>query len=109
MTVKNIASKSEFDSNIASLTDNALVVLDCYAVWCGPCRVISPAVDRLSSQWEAKGVKFYKVDVDEVSDVAQELAIRAMPTFIFFKNGEIVNTVVGANERAIIAALEKYA
>ena len=52
--------------------------------------------------------KFYKLDVDEVPDVAQELGVRAMPTFLIFKNGEKVGEVVGANERAIKAAIEKH-
>lgn len=51
--------------------------------------------------------KFYKIDVDEVPDVAQELGIRAMPTFILFKNGEKVAEVVGANKKALEAAIEK--
>lgn len=52
--------------------------------------------------------RFYKIDVDEVSDVAQELGIRAMPTFMLFKNGEKVDEVVGANEGALRAAIEKH-
>ena len=53
-------------------------------------------------------VEFYKIDVDEVPDVAQELGIRAMPTFLVFKDGEKVEEVVGANEKAIRAAVDKY-
>lgn len=52
--------------------------------------------------------RFYKLDVDEVPDVAQELGVRAMPTFLVFKNGEKVAEVVGANEKAIRAAVEKH-
>lgn len=52
--------------------------------------------------------RFYKIDVDEVSDVAQELGIRAMPTFMLFKKGEKVEEIVGANEKALRAAIEKH-
>ena len=55
---------------------------------------------------EYTNAKFYKIDVDEVSDVAQELGIRAMPTFLLFKDGEKVAEVVGANEKALKAAIE---
>lgn len=67
--------------------------------------MISPKVAEFSDKYPA--VKFYKIDVDEVPDVAQELGIRAMPTFLLFKNGEKVGEVVGANARAIEAAITK--
>lgn len=57
---------------------------------------------------EIEEARFYKIDVDEVSDVAQELGIRAMPTFMLFKNGKKVEEVVGANEKALRAAIEKH-
>lgn len=80
------------------------VVIDCYAEWCGPCKFISPQVETWSNQHE--DVKFYKVDVDRVPDVAQELGVRAMPTFYFFKDGQLVNNVVGASAPAIKNALD---
>lgn len=76
------------------------------ATWCGPCKVIAPKIVDLAKKYT--NVKFYKLDVDEVPDVAQELGVRAMPTFLIFKNGEKVDEVVGANERAVVAAIEKY-
>jgi thiol-disulfide isomerase/thioredoxin len=60
------------------------------------------------SESDHKDVRFYKVDVDEVPDVAKELGIRAMPTFVLFKNGSEVETIVGANPKAIEAALAKH-
>lgn len=82
------------------------MVIDCYAVWCGPCKVISPEVVKLSQKYTS--TRFYKLDVDDVPDVAQELGVRAMPTFLLFKNGEKVAEVVGANKQALEAAVEKY-
>lgn len=64
------------------------------------------ADNRFSNQYE--DVKFYKVDVDEVPDVAQELGVRAMPTFVLFKNGERVEEIVGANPKALEAAIVKH-
>ena len=71
------------------------MIIDCFATWCGPCKVIAPKVVDMSKEFP--NARFYKLDVDEVPDVAQELGVRAMPTFIFFKDGEKVDEVVGAN------------
>jgi thioredoxin 1 len=104
--VTNIRSKKSYQDNILSAPANQLVVLDCFAVWCGPCKVIAPVVAKYSEEYTQAA--FYKVDVDEVSDVAQELGIRAMPTFLFFKNGEKVEEVVGANPAAILNSIKKH-
>lgn len=65
----------------------------------GPCRVIAPKVVQFSVDYP--DVDFYKIDVDEVSSVAAELGVRAMPTFFLFKKGEKVGEVVGANPSAL--------
>jgi thioredoxin 1 len=104
--VLTIGSKSAYQSEILGADPNTLVVLDCFATWCGPCKVIAPKVSKFSEEYPQ--AKFFKVDVDEVSDVAQELGIRAMPTFLLFKNGEKVGEVVGANEKALEAAIKRY-
>lgn len=83
------------------------MLIDFFAEWCGPCKAISPHIERLSE--EHQNVKFFKVDVDQLSEVAAENGISAMPTFLFFKNGEKVETVRGANPPAITAALSKVA
>lgn len=70
--------------------------------------MIAPKIATMSTEEAYKNVEFYKVDVDEVPDVAQELGIRAMPTFLVFKDGEKVEEVVGANEKAIRAAVDKH-
>ena len=67
--------------------------------------MIAPKIVEFSKQYS--DARFYKVDVDELPDVAQELGIRAMPTFKFFKNGEEVQSVMGANPVAIEAAIQK--
>ncbi|KAF2655576.1 thioredoxin-domain-containing protein [Lophiostoma macrostomum CBS 122681] len=100
--VHNLSNKKEFDD--AKDIKDTLLVLDCFATWCGPCKVIAPQVVKFSNSYPT--ARFYKLDVDEVPDVAQELGIRAMPTFLLFKNGEKVAEVVGANTKALEAAIK---
>jgi len=102
--VQQIESHEKFREIIGG-TDK-LVVIDCYATWCGPCRLIAPKIVAFSQDYPE--VEFYKVDVDEVSSVASELGVRAMPSFYLFKGGEKVAEVVGANPSAIKAAIEKH-
>jgi thioredoxin 1 len=102
--VHNVANKSEFDAALAE--GDKLVVLDCFATWCGPCKVIAPQVVKMSEAYPT--AKFLKLDVDDVPDVAQELGIRAMPTFVLFKNKEKVAEVVGANPKALEAAIKQH-
>ncbi|XP_022772143.1 thioredoxin H1-like [Durio zibethinus] len=73
-----------------------LVVVDFTASWCGPCRIITPVLVELAKK--LPNVIFLKVDVDELNTVAQEFGVQAMPTFIFMKEGNIVDKVVGARK-----------
>jgi len=100
--VHNIESASEFNTHINS---DKLTVVDFYATWCGPCKQIAPFVVKLSEEF--KDATFLKVDVDEVADVAAEVGVRAMPTFMLFRNGEKVSEIVGANPGALKAAVAK--
>ncbi|KAH9164515.1 putative thioredoxin [Lactarius sanguifluus] len=93
MSVKAITSYAEFQQIINS---GKVVAIDFWAVWCGPCRAISPIFEKLAGHPEHAGVEFYKVDVDSQSEISQEVGIRAMPTFLVFKNGTKVNELVGA-------------
>ncbi|KAJ5131426.1 Thioredoxin [Penicillium bovifimosum] len=97
MPVIEITSKADFMDKI--LGSEEPVILDCYAEWCGPCKVIAPKIEEWSNVYSK--VKFYKVDVDKLDDVAQELGVRAMPTFVLFKGGQKVTEVVGARLPAI--------
>lgn len=75
------------------------------ATWCGPCKVVAPEIVKLSNAYP--GARFYKLDIDEVPDVAQELGVRAMPTFMIFKDGQKVNEIVGAHVKAVETAVVK--
>ena len=83
---------SEFDSIIKK---PSLTVVDFYADWCGPCKQIAPKFEQLSTKFPS--VNFVKVNVDEAKEIASKYSVRAMPTFLFFKNGTKVNEVVGAD------------
>lgn len=86
-----------------------LTVVDFWATWCGPCRVISPILEQLASE-RADELKVAKVDVDENQQTAARFNIRAMPTLLFFKQGKVVGQIVGAVPRARIEqAIEQYA
>ncbi|KAI9179519.1 thioredoxin trx1 [Blastocladiella emersonii ATCC 22665] len=96
MPVTVITSLAQFNELIKG---DKLVIVDYFAVWCGPCKVISPKFAALSDQYT--NAVFVKVDVDEVPDVAQAAGISAMPTFHAYKNGERLGEVVGANPAAL--------
>ncbi|KAL1954378.1 hypothetical protein VTO42DRAFT_1244 [Malbranchea cinnamomea] len=112
MGVTTLSNRTDFNnalevSKIKTASNNPkLVVIDCFATWCGPCKAIAPKIEEYSEKYP--DVAFYKVDVDEVPDVAQELGVRAMPTFIFFKDGQKVDEVLGAVPPAIEAAVKKH-
>ncbi|SGZ48745.1 CIC11C00000002641 [Sungouiella intermedia] len=95
-----VSTKSDFE---AALKHDGLVVVDFFATWCGPCKMIAPLLEKFSKEYTA--AKFIKVDVEELSEVAQEYEISSMPTVLFFKNGQIVGKVIGANPAALKQAL----
>ncbi|KAI9020003.1 Allergen Cop c 2 [Phycomyces nitens] len=86
---------ANLDQYKALIKNNKLVAVDFFAVWCGPCKVIGPKFEKLSDVYS--DIVFAKVDVDEAPDVASEVSVRAMPTFVFYKNGEKIGEVIGAN------------
>lgn len=71
------------------------VLVDFFATWCGPCRMLAPVLESVSQSYEGK-VKFVKIDVDEAGDIARDYSIMSIPTLIIFKNGEEIGKTVGA-------------
>merc|ERR1712039_573604 len=105
MVVKAITSLEEFNKII---NGDKVAVIDMWATWCGPCKMISPVFEKLSEGAIAEKVDFYKVDVDEQEEIAKETGVRAMPTFMFFKNGQKVHEVQGAVPQALQAGLTQF-
>ena len=77
------------------LSDGKPLVLDFWAEWCGPCRLVSPIIDELSEEYEGR-VNIGIMNVDENDDVISQFGIRNIPTILFFKNGQLVDKIVGA-------------
>ena len=77
------------------------VLLDFYADWCGPCKMMAPVLEEISGEYEGK-VSFYAVDVDENQDLAQKFAVMSIPTLVVLKKGEQVNKNVGVIPKAKI-------
>ncbi|TLD21988.1 hypothetical protein PspLS_07991 [Pyricularia sp. CBS 133598] len=90
------------------LSSSSVVITDFYADWCGPCKMIAPTFESLSTKYSKPNrITFCKVDVDSQREIAQQYAVSAMPTFLILKSGSVVETVKGANPPALTAAVEK--
>lgn len=92
------------DANFAeTLNTDQPVMVDFWATWCGPCRAIAPVVEEIAAEYEGKAV-IGKCNVDECEDVPVKYGIMSIPTLLFFKNGELVDRLVGAAPKASIVA-----
>jgi thioredoxin 1 len=100
-------------SNIVTVTDanfegevekhDGLAVVDFWATWCGPCRMIAPILEQLSTEYEGK-VKVTKLDVDANIKTSSRFNVRSIPTLLFFKNGKVVDQMIGAFPKPQIEA-----
>jgi thioredoxin 1 len=96
--VKRIG-ESQFDAEITQSASP--VVVDFYATWCGPCKILSPILDEMAGTLTNK-IKFVKINIDEAPQLAQRLAIQGVPTLVFFKNGKAVDSLVGLPQTDIL-------
>lgn len=86
------------------LAETPIAVVDFWATWCGPCRILSPTVDELAQELEGE-VTVAKCNVDDCEDIAADFGIRSIPTLLFFRDGELVDRLVGVVPKELI--LEK--
>lgn len=90
MSVKKISEK---DFNKVISNKEKKVIVDCYAEWCGPCRMLSPIIDELKE--EVDSCEFYKLNVDEAENISREYGIMSIPTILIFKDGKEINKSIG--------------
>jgi len=98
------ASMNESTANVKLIGENRFateveqspgpVVADFYATWCGPCKILSPRLDALAGSF-TNGIKFVKINVDQAPDLSRRFDIQAIPTLLFFRNGKVVDRIVG--------------
>jgi thioredoxin 1 len=100
-----IAYITELDEqNYKSFTENGLVLVDIKTDWCGPCKMISPIIDEISNEYQGQ-LSVGKLDADSNKNIVTELSIRNIPTILLFKNGEIVDKLVGGVDKKNITDL----
>ncbi|KAK4701405.1 thioredoxin 1, partial [Phenoliferia sp. Uapishka_3] len=104
--ITHLSALPELNTLISAKKDK-LIVIDFHATWCGPCHAIAPKFESLSKEYRTQAT-FCKVDVDKAADIAKEYSVRAMPTFVFLRNGVKVDEVKGANAAAIETALKRH-
>lgn len=100
MTDKNIVHLSDEDFEEQVLKSDQPVLVDFFANWCGPCKMIAPFLTDLADEFEGK-VKIAKLDVDQNNESATKFGVRSIPTLILFENGEQKETIVGADPNKI--------
>ena len=102
--VKHI-NKDEFEKEV--INEEGVVVVDFFATWCGPCKMIAPVIEELANEME--NVKFVKVDVDKNPGSAGKYQIQSIPTLLIFKDGKVVDTLVGFRPKAaLVEAIKKH-
>jgi len=86
------------ESNFDETVKDGVCLVDFWATWCGPCKMLAPTIEELAEDYEGR-VKVCKVDVDENQDLAMRFRVMSIPTVFFFKNGEVVNKMIGLSDK----------
>jgi len=97
-----LTGSSEFDEKV--LKSEVPVLVDFWAPWCGPCKAIGPSIEQLATEYAGKA-KVFKLDVDVDNDLAVQYGVMSIPALLVFKGGKVVDKMVGAAPKPVIAAL----
>ena len=109
MAAQNIASMTQENFAEEVLQASTPVLVDFWAEWCGPCKMIAPILDELAEEFQGR-VKFVKVNIDEQQALAAEYGIRAIPTLLLFSQGQVADQIVGLkSKRDLKASFERVA
>ncbi|KAL4237197.1 hypothetical protein ACF0H5_005577 [Mactra antiquata] len=107
--MREIFDMDELESFLEEAGDK-VVVIDFWAGWCGPCKIVGPVFERLSKDPTVNNnLIFVKVDVDEATDIAEWIGIECMPMFVFYKCGEKIDEFAGANGKMLEEKIKQYA
>lgn len=90
-----------FDAEVIQASNAHPVLVDFWAAWCGPCRIIAPTVEELATEYAGR-LKVVKLDVDENSEISSQYNVQSIPTLLVFRNGEVVDRLVGAYPKPAI-------
>lgn len=104
MPIKSKYMNTLTDENFTEETAKGRTLVDFYAEWCGPCRMLHPILEELSQEMEGK-VKFGKIDIDQSEKVTVQYQITSVPTLILFENGQEIGRIIGASDKASIKNL----
>lgn len=98
-----VVTDNSFARDVLEVSASLPVLVDCWAAWCGPCRIIAPILDQLAAESGGR-YKIAKLNVDENTQIAARFKIRSIPTLLVFKNGQLVDSILGAVPKQTIAA-----
>jgi thioredoxin 1 len=109
MAAENIATLTQDNFQSEVVSSPVPVLVDFWAEWCGPCKMIAPVLEELAAEYDGR-VKIGKVNIDEQQNLAANYGIRAIPTLLLFKNGEVTEQIVGMrSKRDLKSSLDKVA
>ena len=106
MANATVVTDADFETQVEK--GEGLTVVDFWATWCAPCRMIAPVLDQLAAQYTGKA-RVMKLDVDSNVRTASRFNVRSIPTMLFFKDGKLVDQVIGADKAKLEAKFKEYA